>query len=93
MRGVTPWSRLVCVSQRPTLKRYAAAVIVSDCGLSSQDAWGGLTVTAGMCLPKAYIEEGGYYRPVYPYGFAVIPTDSDPIFRCYAGWIKITVTV
>ena len=31
-------------------------------------------------------------RPVYPYGFAVIPTDSDHKFRCYAG-SKITVTV
>ena len=27
-------------------------------------------------------------RPVYPYGFAVIPTDSDLKFRCYAGWVK-----
>ena len=27
-------------------------------------------------------------RPVYPYGFAIIPTDSDLKFRCYAGWVK-----
>ena len=27
-------------------------------------------------------------RPVYPYGFAVIPTDSDLKFRCYARWVK-----
>ena len=27
-------------------------------------------------------------RPVYPYGFAVIPTDSDLKFHCYAGWVK-----
>ena len=35
-------------------------VIVGDCGLSPQDARGGLTVTAGMCQPKAYTEEIGY---------------------------------
>ena len=29
-----------------------------------------------------------WYRPVYPYGFAVIPTDSDLKFRCYAGWVR-----
>ena len=27
-------------------------------------------------------------RPVYPYGFDVIPTDSDLKFRCYAGQVK-----
>ena len=27
-------------------------------------------------------------RPVYPYGFAVIPTDSDLKFCCYTGWVK-----
>ena len=27
-------------------------------------------------------------RPVYPYGFTVIPMDSDLKFRCYAGWVK-----
>ena len=27
-------------------------------------------------------------RPVYPYGFAVIPTDSDLKFRCYPRWVK-----
>ena len=27
-------------------------------------------------------------RPVYPYGFAVIPMDSDLKFRCYTGWVK-----
>ena len=29
-----------------------------------------------------------WYRPVYPYGFAVIPTDSDLKFRCYTHWVK-----
>ena len=28
------------------------------------------------------------HRPVYPYGFAVIPMDSDLKFHCYAGWVK-----
>ena len=27
-------------------------------------------------------------RPVYPSGFAIIPTDSDLRFCCYAGWVK-----
>ena len=27
-------------------------------------------------------------RPVYPYGFAVIPMDSDLKFRCYTSWVK-----
>ena len=57
MLGVTPWSQLVCVSQWHTLKRYAAVVIVSDCGLSPQDAWGDPMVTAGVCQPVAYTEE------------------------------------
>ena len=26
-------------------------------------------------------------RPVYPYGLAVIHTDSNLKFRCYAGWV------
>ena len=29
-----------------------------------------------------------YIGPVYPYGYAIIPTDSDLKFRCYAGWVR-----
>ena len=36
-----------------------------------------------VCALKSWV-----CRPVYPYGFAVIPTDSDLEFRCYAGWVK-----
>ena len=53
--------------------------------MAGKDLDKGKTYTGGA---KSLHTERESSRPVYPYGFAVIPTDSDLKFRSYAGWVK-----
>ena len=53
------------------------------CAEKSSERGGG---GRGLFVKKSH--GGGDFKSVYPYSFAIIPTDSDLKFCCYAGWVK-----
>ena len=71
------------------------AVLIPDTsrwlgGYSSCTDWHSTVMCFWLQVPPGGAEVTAHVktRPVYPYGFTIIPMDSDLKFRCYASWVK-----
>ena len=82
---IVQWADLIiCKTRRLSLFQQGMKWVLCVFGFFC----GGVQYVFVCVVLLLFWELGGISRPVYPYGFAVIPMDSDIKLSCYAGWVK-----